>query len=225
MSFVCVCRCSLHKPRTHDPRTAVTSHPHSVVWGGSAPLTTTSQETGATTHRAAQHGTIHGKHALTKSHIPRTLRKGEGMLSGARARRREHSRGVHTRMHEARPSRGASACGAGSPNPRRIACMLRPPRLPQQEPLPETSRRWRRRRSALRLRRRRDVVDRGRCLAIERLGGEAALAGRGRRGGHRRVAHRERDHHGSPEPNVEEHRIQHASQSTSTLPSVVCSTP
>ena len=93
--------------------------------------------------------------------------------------------------------------------------MLRPLRLPQQEPLPEASRRCRRR-SALRLRRRRDVVDRGRCLTIERLGGKAALAGRGRRRVHGHVAQRERGHHGAPKSSGEERHVQDASQSTST---------
>ena len=113
-----------------------------------------------------------------------------------------------------------AAAGAGLPDPRRNARMLRlaSGSGPEQEPRPKAriparaTRRGRRRRGALRLRRRRGVAYLGRCLAIERLDGETTLAGRGRRGsagGH--VAHRERGHHGAPKTNVEQHHVQHAS--------------
>lgn len=159
----------------------------------------------------ARHDTTHAhsSHASLS-----TLRRGEGALSGC--------------MRRCGETGEAAAFGAGLPGPRRNARMLRlASGSAEQESCPEASARWGRRRcNALRLRRRRCVAHLVRSLVVERLDVVAALAGRGRRGSaDGRVAHRERDHHGAPKPHVEEHHVQHASQSTSTRLPVVRSTP
>ena len=115
---------------------------------------------------------MHTRHASLSA-----LRRGEGALSAC--------------MRRCGETEAAAAFGAGLPGPRRNARMLRPASGsgPEQEPRPKAriparaTRRGRRGRSALRLRRRRGVAHLRRSLAVERLGGEAALARRGRRGG------------------------------------------
>ena len=171
--------------------------------------------------RATHMRTMHGS-AAKVTHLPPPCAGAGARCRGQHAQVGRASTGDLRRAQLA--GRGCQTRGCMSWRPHMHAHLPRSGGSPEQKPLPEARRSGCRARGALRRRCRRSVRHLVRRRAVELLVCEAALAGRGRRGLGGRVAERERDHHGPPQPDKEVHSEQHATQATACFCPVAHST-